>query len=79
MYTKADFNLNIRIPKGEDISVQYFNRNGDLVNLVTWNRLNERFSLYSVEGGTIRKLGSDQSPIELDVKFKVRERMGMDE
>lgn len=79
MDTKPDFEQNIRLPKGEDISVQYFNRTGDLVGLVTRNRLSGKFSLYFVEGDAIRKLGSDQSPIELETKYKVRERMGIDE
>lgn len=67
----------LKIPKGEESWVGYYNSNGERIFLLTSKEGNrEWYYLYEVINGTeLKKLGKSHSPIELEQKFKVIEKM----
>ena len=71
-------NQKVKYPRGEDICVTHFSRDNIPLFLITSKPITGCFYIYEFSGGTLVKLGKGQSPLELEEKFKVRKRMGVD-
>lgn len=50
-------------------------KNGVEIGLITANQTETMFYLYEVIDGHYRKLGKSDSPLELERKYKMNERM----
>ena len=64
-------------PKGEVGKVGYYNRNGDLIFVLTAKKKNDGwFFLYeAASDGSLKKLGKAKTPPELERKYKVIDKM----
>ena len=60
-------------PKGERVWVGYYNRQGELLFILTSKETRDYYFLYAVEDGKFKKLGRAKSPPELEIKFRVNE------
>lgn len=67
----------LKYPKGEFVWVQYYDKNGDQVGIMTTKPARDCYYLYGVENGEFVKLGKSASPLELETKYKMRQRMGI--
>lgn len=65
------------ISKTEHEMTGYYTKSGKEVGLITANQQETIFFYYEPYDGGYRKLGRAESPIELERKFRVRERMGL--
>lgn len=66
-----------KYPKGEFVWVQYYNKNGECVGIMTTKLARDCYYLYGVENGEFVKLGKSASPLELETKYKMCQRMGI--
>lgn len=64
------------ISKNEHIMTSFF-RKDELVAVITANQLETVFFLYEYNDGEYRKLGKSESPLELERKYRIPERMGL--
>ena len=66
----------LKIPKGEHAWMGYYNKEDELLFLLT-SRENDRswFFLYENLDGKLKKLGKAHTPTELEEKYKVTEKM----
>lgn len=53
----------------------YYNSSHELLFIVTSKPTRDFYFLYEVVDGAFKKLGKAKSPLELEEKFKVHERM----
>lgn len=67
-----------KYPKGEDVCVTCYECGGRPLFLITTKPLTGYFFLYEFTADGLVKLGKGQSPLELEEKFNVRKRMGVD-
>jgi hypothetical protein len=68
----------VKYPKGEDVCVTCFNRDKEPLFLIT-NKPNAKiFYIYEFVGNELIKLGKGSSPLELENKFNVAKRMGVE-
>lgn len=65
------------ISKGEHAMTSLCGKGGVEVGLITANQLETMFYLYEVVDGHYRKLGKADSPLELEKRYKMYERMGI--
>ena len=66
----------IKYPKGEIVWVNYANKNGKIIFILTSKPSREYYFLYEVlEDGSLNKLGKAKEPPELEEKYHVKERM----
>lgn len=65
------------ISKGEHAMTSLCGKGGVEVGLITANQLETMFYLYEVVDGYYRKLGKADSPLELEKRYKMYERMGI--
>lgn len=66
----------IKYPKGEIVWVNYANKNGKIIFILTSKPSREYYFLYEVlEDGSLNKLGKAKEPPELEEKYCVKERM----
>ena len=65
------------IPKNEMVITTYADVDGNDVCVGTQKIGSETFFLYEIRDGKEKKLGKGNSPRELEIKFNVRQRMGM--
>lgn len=68
----------VKYPKGEDACVRCLDRDGNPLFLITTKPLTGNFFLYEFTKDGLVRLGKGQSPLELEEKFDVRKRMGVD-
>jgi len=62
--------------KGERVWVGYYNQAHELMFVITSKELNrDYYFLYECVNGEFKKLGKARSPLELEEKFQVIERM----
>lgn len=67
--------MELKMPKGEQVWVRYYNIKGEPVALLTSKSSRDFYFLYEVKpDGTIFKLGKAHTPIELEEKFDVHSR-----
>lgn len=77
--TKAkEENPEVKYPKGENVCVTYCERSGKPLFLITTKPLTGHFFLYEFTGDGLVRLGKGLSPLELEEKFDVRKRMGVE-
>lgn len=69
----------IKHPKGEDACVTCCGKDHKPLFLITKKPLMETFFLYEFTRDGLVKLGKGKSPLELEEKFNVRKRMGVDD
>lgn len=62
-------------PRGEQVWTGYYNSSHELLFIVTSKPTRDFYFLYEVVDGAFKKLGKAKSPLELEEKFKVHERM----
>lgn len=62
-------------PRGEQVWTSYYNSLHELLFIVTSKQTRDFYFLYEVVDGAFKKLGKAKSPLELEEKFKVHERM----
>lgn len=66
------------VQKGERELVEYWNKKEDrVVGLCTTNEREDAFYFYEFDGRDYKKIGRCRSPVEIEIKFNLRERMGM--
>ena len=68
----------VKYPKGEVACVTCCERGGKPLFLITHKPLTGYFFLYEFTGGGLVKLGKGLSPLELEERFEVKERMGVE-
>ena len=68
----------IKYPKGENICVTCYDSSGNRLFLITHKPLVDIYFIYEFTGDGLVKLGKGQSPLELEAKFNVRKRMGVE-
>lgn len=62
--------------KGEKIWVSYYNQAHELMFVVTSKEANrDYYFLYEYMNSELKKIGKARSPLELDEKFRLTERM----
>lgn len=66
-----------RLPKGEQVWASCYSANNELCYIIT-SKVNQRdyYYLYNVEDGELKKLGKARSPLELEEKYEVKEKLG---
>lgn len=69
--------LAVKYPKGEEVWTSYFNKNDELVYLITSKPTRDFYLLYELVDGSFKKLGRAASPLDLEERFMVEERMGV--
>ena len=62
-------------PRGERVWTSYYNSTHELMFIVTSKPTRDFYFLYKVVDGAFKKLDKAKSPLELEEKFKVHERM----
>lgn len=68
----------VKYPKGEETCVTCCDRDGRPLFLITTKPLTGYFFLYEFTGDGLVKLGKGQSPLELEERFHVKKRMGVE-
>ena len=68
----------VKYPKGEDACVTCCDRSGRPLFLITRKPSTGCFFIYEFTEDGLLRLGKGLSPIELEEKFNVRKRMGVD-
>ena len=64
----------LKIPKNE-IQWKTILKKGKPIFVITSNQLRDWYYLYEVDGEDYKKLGKARTPLELEIKFKVDEKM----
>lgn len=62
-------------PRNEFVWVQYFNNADELEYIITSKQLRDCYYLYEFVDGSFNRLGKAQSPVDLEMKYKVVERI----
>ncbi len=62
-------------PKNEKVWVCYYTDNDELRFILTSKQSQDVYFLYVVDGDTFKKLGKSKSPLELEEKFNVYDRL----
>ena len=63
-------------PKGEKVWVSYRTENGELRFILTSKQQSrDVYFLYEVDGNSFKKLGKSKSPLELEEKFNVQDKL----
>lgn len=67
--------MSYHVPSGESICVTYLDRSGNEVYLTTTKAATSQFYLYQINDSELIKLGKDPSPLKLEEKFGVIDRI----
>lgn len=62
-------------PKGEIVWTGYYNRAGDLLFIITSKESRDYYFLYEYRDEVFQRLGRAKSPLELEERFHVKEKM----
>lgn len=62
-------------PKGERVWTSYYNSSHELLFIITSKSTRDFYFLYEVVDGAFKKIGKAKSPLELEEKFKIHEKM----
>lgn len=62
-------------PNGEQVWTSYYNSSHELLFIVTSKPTRDFYFLYEFVDGAFKKLGKAKSPLKLEEKFNVHERM----
>lgn len=66
----------IRYPKGERLWARYYDKKNALRFFITSKEARDYYFLYEVSGDSVKKLGKARTPRDLEMKYKIEERMG---
>ncbi len=67
-----------KYPKGERVWVGYYNKEHELMFILTSKESSREFYfLYELVDGSFKKLGRARSPKELEAKFNVEKKLGV--
>lgn len=66
----------IKCPKGERLWARYYDKTNTLRFFITSKEVRDYYFLYEVSGDSAKKLGKARTPRDLEVKYKIEERMG---
>lgn len=66
----------IKCPKGERLWARYYDKKNALRFFITSKEVRDYYFLYEVSGDSAKKLGKARTPRDLEVKYKIEERMG---
>lgn len=66
----------VKAPRGEELWTTYYNKKGCPILITTSKVTRDCYFLYEIADMKLTKLGKASSPLELEEKFKVKERMG---
>lgn len=66
----------IKCPKGERLWVRYYDKKNSLRFFITSKEVRDYYFLYEVSGDSVKKLGKARTPRDLEIKYKIEERMG---
>lgn len=69
--------MNIKYPKGEIVWTSYYNSEHRLMYIITSKPMRDCYYLYELQENEFKKIGRAQSSIELEEKFKVSEKMSV--
>ena len=69
--------MTVKYPKGETVWVSYYNINHELLFIMTSKPLRDYYYLYELVDNEFKKLGRATTPTELEEKFKIREKMSV--
>ena len=75
---KKDGRQDVKYPKGEDRCVTCYGPDGKPLFLITAKPSIGCFYIYEFTTSGLVRLGKGKSPIELEEKFDVRKRMGVE-
>lgn len=64
------------IPKTERVMTTLC-KNGIEIGVITVNQMGTTYYLYEITNGDYRKLGKSDSPLELERRYKMHDRMGV--
>lgn len=68
--------MTIQYPRGEIVWVNYANRNGDILFILTSKPTRDYYYLYEVlVDGKLKKLGKSKEPPELENKYNVKQKI----
>lgn len=62
-------------PKGEIVWTGYYNKAGTLLFIITSKESRDYYYLYEYRDDAFNKLGRAKSPVELEERFHVHEKM----
>ncbi len=66
-----------KYPKGERVWAGYYNKNHELLFIITSKGISrDYYFLYELVGGEFKKLGKARSPTELERKYGMIRKMG---
>ena len=65
----------MKYPKGETVWVSYYNCQKELRFIITSKPLRDFYFAYEVINGEFQKLGKAKNPQELELKFKIEDRL----
>lgn len=65
----------IKYPRGECVWVSYYNSDKELLFIMTSKPACDFYFLYEAVNGEFKKLGKAKNPMELEEKFKIRDKM----
>ena len=68
----------VKCPKGEDSCVTYYGPDGNPLFRLTTKPSTGHFFLYEFTASGLVRLGKGRSPLELEEKYDVRKRMGVE-
>ena len=67
------------ISKNEFIILSYGTRSGEEVAVITTRETRDVYYFYEVVGKDYKKLGKASSPLDLERKFDIEKRMGIEQ
>lgn len=65
----------IKYPKGETVCVSYYNTKHELCFTLTQKIGSDFYVLYECSDGKLNKLGKSQSPLDLEEKFQICQKL----
>lgn len=69
--------VNYMISKNEHGMVELRNCSGEIIGEITANQMETLFFFYEFDGKNYKKLGKAESPLDLEKRFNLKERMGL--
>lgn len=65
----------MKCPNGEIIWTTYYNSRNEIMFVITSKSLRDFYYLYEIVNGSFKKLGKAKTPLDLEEKFKIFEKL----
>ena len=65
----------MKLPNGERLWTSYYDSNGELLFVITSKHTRDFYFLYELVDGEFKRLGRAKSPLELEERFNVKDKM----